>query len=137
MLSDPAYAYGVNLQPAGCVAEEVMQLSAQLAQEVRETGVEFTLGDLDQRFQDLLKQLEDSGVCRRGEDLPPIVTKEQWLQAQWNGTPSRSRHGAMNYSSVLSHMVSGRGPRHVAGPGGRLRAAEGEADGPFGNAMRE
>jgi hypothetical protein len=43
----------------------------------------FPLADLDQRFQALLKQLEDSGTCRRGEDLPPIVTKEQWLQAQW------------------------------------------------------
>ena len=82
LLSDPAYAYGVNLLPAERVADEVMKLNAQLAREVRETGATFTLDDLDQRFQALLKQLEDSGVCRRGEDLPPIVTKEQWLQTQ-------------------------------------------------------
>ena len=40
------------------------------------------LNDLDQRFQALLQQLEDTGVCLRGESLPPIITKEQWLQAQ-------------------------------------------------------
>ena len=82
MLSDPAYGYGVNLQPVERATEAVMQLDQQLAQKVRESGVTFTLDDLDQRFQALLKQLEDSGVCHRGEDLPPIVTKEQWLQTQ-------------------------------------------------------
>jgi hypothetical protein len=83
MLSDPAYAYGVNLLPAERVADEVMKLNQQLAQQVLETGATFTLDDLDQRFQALFKQLADSGVCRRGKDLPPLVSKEQWLQAQW------------------------------------------------------
>jgi hypothetical protein len=83
MLSDPAYAYGINLLPAERVAEEVMQLNTQLAKQVRETGTTFTLNDLDERFQALLRKLEESGTCQRGEDLPPIVTKEQWLQAQW------------------------------------------------------
>ena len=82
LLSSPLYAYGINLLPAERVAEEVTKLNAQLAQEMRETGVTFTLDDLDQRFQALLQQLEDSGVCHRGEPLPPIITKEQWLQAQ-------------------------------------------------------
>jgi hypothetical protein len=49
---------------------------------VRETEVLFNLDDLDQRFQALLQQLEVSGICRRGESLPPFITKEQWLQAQ-------------------------------------------------------
>jgi hypothetical protein len=83
MLSSPVYAYGINLLPAERVAEEVMNLNAQLAQEVRETGTTFTLDDLDQRFQGLLRQLVDSGICRRGEPVPPILTKQQWLQAQW------------------------------------------------------
>ncbi len=82
MLSGPVYAYGVNLLPAEYVAEGVMKLNAQLAHEVRETGATFTLDDLDRRFQTLLKRLEEDGTCRRGEDLPPIVTKEQWLRAQ-------------------------------------------------------
>jgi hypothetical protein len=65
------------------VTEAVMRLNTRPAQEVRDTSTTFTLDDLDRRFQSLLKQLEDSGVCHRGEDLPPIVTKDQWLQAQW------------------------------------------------------
>ncbi|MCL4506170.1 MAG: hypothetical protein M1434_11640 [Chloroflexi bacterium] len=83
MLSSPVYAYGINLLPAERVAEEVMQLSVQLAQAVRETGVSFTLDDLDQRFQALMQQLVDSGVCHRGESQPPIIAMEQWLHAQW------------------------------------------------------
>jgi hypothetical protein len=95
MLSDPAYGYGVNLQPVERATEAVMQLDQQLAQKVRESGVTFTLDDLDQRFQALLKQLEDSGVCHRGEDLPPIVTKEQWLQAQWAAIQRLARGEAL------------------------------------------
>ncbi len=82
MLTSPVYAYGINLLPAERVAEEVMKLNTQLAEIVRETGATFTLADLDQRFQSLLRQMEHDGTCHRGESLPPIVTKEQWLQAQ-------------------------------------------------------
>jgi hypothetical protein len=82
MLSSPVYAYGINLQPAERVAEEVMKLNVQLAQVKRETGTTFTLDDLDQRIQALLQHLESDGVCQRGEDYPPIITQEQWLQAQ-------------------------------------------------------
>ena len=82
MLSSPVYTYGINLQPTERVAEEVMKLNAQLAQIVRETGVTFTLADLDHRFQALLRHLEEDGTCQRSEPLPPIVTKDQWLKAQ-------------------------------------------------------
>jgi hypothetical protein len=41
------------------------------------------LDDLDWRFQALLKQLEDAGICCRDVDYAPIIPKEQWLQAQW------------------------------------------------------
>ena len=82
MLSNPMYAYGINLLPSERVAEEVVKLNVQLAQQMRETGVTYKLDDLDQWFLELLQQLEDSGVCRRGEPYPPIITKELWLQAQ-------------------------------------------------------
>jgi hypothetical protein len=82
MLSSLVYAYGINLVPAERVAEEVMTLNAQLAKEMREAGMTFTLDELDQRFEALLKQLEDSGICLRGESYPPIVTRDQWLKAQ-------------------------------------------------------
>ena len=55
-----------------------MKLNAQLVQEMRETGVTFTLDDLYHRFQALLQQLEDSRVCHRGESQPPTITQEQW-----------------------------------------------------------
>jgi hypothetical protein len=60
-----------------------MRLNEQLAQAMSETGVAYSLDDLDQRFQAPLQKLEHNGICHRGESLPPIVTKEQWLQAQW------------------------------------------------------
>jgi hypothetical protein len=65
MQSSPAYAYGISLQPAERVAEEVMKLNAQLAQQVRETGTTFTPVDLDQWFQALLQHPEDAvGMCQ-------------------------------------------------------------------------
>ena len=76
------YAYGINLLPAEHVAEGVMKLNQQLAQEMRDNGVTFTLDDLDQRYLALFKRLVDDGICLQGEDNPPIITKEQWLQAQ-------------------------------------------------------
>lgn len=83
-VSSPVYAYGTcGLQPAERVAEGVMRLNAQLAQAVRETDATYTIADLDQRFQLLLHQLEDTGICRRDTPCPPIITKAQWLQAQW------------------------------------------------------
>ena len=82
MLPNPVYAYGINLLPEERVAEEVVKLSVQFAQEMRETGIMFSLDGLDQRFQALLLQLEVSGICHRGEPYPPIISKEQWLQAQ-------------------------------------------------------
>jgi hypothetical protein len=54
MLSDPAYAYGVNPLPAERVAEAVMRLNARLAQIVRETHMTSTLVNLNQCFQALL-----------------------------------------------------------------------------------
>jgi hypothetical protein len=47
------------------------------------TDATITLDDLDQRFQALLKRLQGDGICRRGESVPPIITKEHWLQVQW------------------------------------------------------
>jgi hypothetical protein len=43
-----------------------MKINTQLAQAVRDTGATFTLADLDLRFQALLRQLEDNGICHRG-----------------------------------------------------------------------
>ena len=82
MLSSPIYGYGIDLQPAERAAEAVMQLNTRLAKEMRDTGKVLSLEELDREFQALFHELETSGTCTRGEDSPPIVTKEQWLQAQ-------------------------------------------------------
>jgi hypothetical protein len=86
MLSSPVYAYGINLLPAERVAEEVMKCNAQLAQVGRETGASFTLYDLDQRFQALLQQLEDTDICHRGGPYPPILM----MNATISNPPIRS-----------------------------------------------
>ena len=63
MLSSPVYAHGTcGLLLAEQVAEEVMTLNMQLAQQMRDTGVTYSLTDLDQRLQALLWQLEDDGI---------------------------------------------------------------------------
>jgi hypothetical protein len=82
ILSSPVYGYGINLQPADRVAADVMQLNTQLAQELRDTDTLFSLAELDHRFQTLFRKLETSGTCTRRADSPPVVTKEQWPQAQ-------------------------------------------------------
>jgi hypothetical protein len=91
MLSSPVYAYGINLVPAERVAAAVMQLNMQLAQEMRDSGATFTLDELDQRFQALLRELETSGQCTRAEDHTPIISKEVWLQTQIRAIEKLSR----------------------------------------------
>jgi hypothetical protein len=115
LLSSPAYAYGINLLPIERVADEVMRFNARLAREVLEDGTTSTLDDLDQRFHPLLKQPEDSGVCRRGEGLPPVVTKAQWLRAQW--PPSNGWRGMRNGG----HSLRGGCPRLRVGHGSGSR----------------
>ncbi|MCL4504453.1 MAG: hypothetical protein M1140_00290 [Chloroflexi bacterium] len=60
----------MKVQPAERVAEEITKLNAQLAQTVRDPGAIFTLEERDQQFQALRQQLEDDGVCGRGESDP-------------------------------------------------------------------
>jgi hypothetical protein len=91
MLSSPVYGYGINLLPADRAAEAVMQLNIRLAHEMRDTGKVFSLEELDRHFQALFSELETLGTCTLGADSPPIVTKEQWLQAQLTTIQKLSR----------------------------------------------
>jgi excisionase family DNA binding protein len=91
MLSSPVYAYGINLLPAERVAYAVMDLNSKLALEMRETHKYFTLEELDERFQMLLSVLEMTEGYTRGEDHPPIVSKEMWLQTQQRTIEKLSR----------------------------------------------
>ena len=76
MLSSPVYAYGINLLPTERVANAVMNLNLNLAQEMRESRKSFTLQELDERFRLLLHELETTEGYTRGEDHPPIVSKK-------------------------------------------------------------
>jgi hypothetical protein len=76
MLTSPVYTYGINLLPTERVAGEVMKLNVQLALAMQVTGVTYSLNDIDQCFQALLRQLENYGICKRGESLLPIFTKD-------------------------------------------------------------
>lgn len=67
----------------------------RLAKEVHDKGVEFSIDELDQHFQTLLGDLVQTGLCTKGEDSPPIVTKEQWLQAQLVTIQKLSRGGKL------------------------------------------
>ncbi len=82
MLTNPIYGYGIVLEPAGVVTAQVQRLESALAQEQKERGKPFSLEELDQRFQALFRQLVEDGSCRREPDAPPLIKREEWLQAQ-------------------------------------------------------
>ncbi len=82
LLTNPMYGYGIVLEPADRVPAAVQQFEQQLADEQNARGVGFTLQELDERFQSFFALLVRNGSFTRGQDAPPIVDKETWLQAQ-------------------------------------------------------
>lgn len=76
------YDYALNLQPSETVVKHIMNLNRQLAAESRKHGREISLEELDQRFQALFTNLLEAGICKRGPDAPPLLSKEQFLFAQ-------------------------------------------------------
>jgi hypothetical protein len=82
LLTNPIYGYGIVLEPAVRVPAEIQKFEAQLADEQNKRGFGFTLQELDERFQSFITSLVESGSFTRGNDAPPIIDKETWLQAQ-------------------------------------------------------
>jgi hypothetical protein len=82
LLSNPVYGYGINLQPYDTIADAVTQLVHDLAERQRESHQPLSLDELDRRFQVLFADVVERGVCVRGLDMPPIISKEQWLHVQ-------------------------------------------------------
>jgi hypothetical protein len=76
------YGYGIVLEPADQVPAAVQQFERQLADEQSARGFGFTLQELDQRFQSFFTALVERGLFTCGQDAPPLVDKETWLQAQ-------------------------------------------------------
>lgn len=82
MLTNPIYGHGIVLQPADLVPAAMQKFELQLANEQSKRGFSFTLQKLDQRFQSYFASLVESGSFTRGNDAPPVVDKETWLEAQ-------------------------------------------------------
>jgi len=82
LLTNPMYGYGIVLEPADRVPAAVQQFEQQLADEQNARGFGFTLQELDERFQAFFASLVARGTFTRSADVPPIVDKETWLQAQ-------------------------------------------------------
>ncbi len=94
MLANPVYAYGWVLEPANVVTHAVLLLREELAKEQRERGAACSLDELDQRFQSLFTDLVKDGLCNRGPDTTPLVSKETWLRAQQVSIDQLSRRDA-------------------------------------------
>jgi hypothetical protein len=81
MLCNPVYGYGRWLEPREVAAAHVFNRDAELAEKQKALGRTLTLDELDAEFTALLDDLVGGGLCRRMQDLPPIVPKVTWLRA--------------------------------------------------------
>jgi hypothetical protein len=82
MLCNPVYGYGRWLEPRGVVAAHVLSKNVELAARQKAQGHTLTLDELDAEFTALMDELVAGGFCQQLEDLPPLVPKATWLQAQ-------------------------------------------------------
>jgi hypothetical protein len=98
-LTSVADVYGITLVPVERVAQAMIELNGKLAKEMRTAKTRYTTHDLDRKYQALLHELETTGACTRGEDKPPTVSRDRWLQAQLNMIESLSRDDRLWASS--------------------------------------
>jgi hypothetical protein len=82
ILCNPVYGYGRWLEPREVVAAHVLSKNVELAARQKARGHTLTLDELDAEFVALMDELVAGGFCQRLQDLPPIVPKTTWLQAQ-------------------------------------------------------
>ena len=82
VLFNPVYGYGRLLLPANTVVGHVMLLNRALAEKQHSLGRVLTLDELDQEYTALMDWLVAQGLCHEVQDVPPIISKEQWLQTQ-------------------------------------------------------
>jgi hypothetical protein len=82
ILCNPVYGYGRWLEPRELVAAHVLSKNVELAARQKAQGRTLTLDELDAEFVALMDELVAGGFCQRLQDLPPLVPKTTWLQAQ-------------------------------------------------------
>ena len=60
----------------------MLTLNEELAERQKSLGRALTLEELDEEFTALMELLVVQGLCRHVQDVPAIISKEEWLQAQ-------------------------------------------------------
>lgn len=82
VLFNPVYGYGRLLLPADTVVSHVMLLNRTLAEKQKSLGRVLTLDELDEEYTALMDWLVTCGLCQRVQEVPTIISKEEWLQTQ-------------------------------------------------------
>ena len=78
VLNDPAYAFGLVLEPRADLVATVGAFTRGLA----ERPEQWDRASLEGEYRALFARLEASGRFRRGPDVPPTIAVAAWLDAQ-------------------------------------------------------
>lgn len=82
IIFNPVYGYGRLLLPTDTVVAHVLVLTRALAERQKSLGRALTLEELDKEYTDLMDWLVAQDLCWHEQDVPAIISKEEWLQAQ-------------------------------------------------------
>jgi hypothetical protein len=82
IIFNPVYGYGRLLLPTDTVVAHVLLLNRALAERQKSLGRALTLEELDKEYTDLMDWLVAQDLCWHEQDVPAIISKEEWLQAQ-------------------------------------------------------
>jgi hypothetical protein len=82
IIFNPVYGYGRLLLPTDTVVAHVLLLNRALAERQKSLGRALTLEELDKEYTDLMDWLVAQDLCWHEQDVPALISKEEWLQAQ-------------------------------------------------------
>jgi hypothetical protein len=82
IIFNPVYGYGRLLQPTDTVVAHVLLLNRALAERQKSLGRPLTLDELDEEYTALMDWLVTEDLCWEEQDVPALISKEKWLQAQ-------------------------------------------------------
>jgi hypothetical protein len=82
ILFNPVYGYGRLLLPTDTVVAHVLLLNRALAERQKSLGRVLTLEELDKEYTALMDSLVAQDLCWHEQDVPALISKEKWLQAQ-------------------------------------------------------
>jgi hypothetical protein len=82
IIFNPVYGYGRLLLPTDTVVAHVLLLNRALAERQKSLGRALTLEELDEEYMALMDWLVAQDLCWHEQDVPALISKEEWLQAQ-------------------------------------------------------